>query len=86
MKESYFPTWRAYGADGPYRLAPNMMVVIPTARTVTMRVERDTAGTAGLALTAMGLLLFTVLAVRTRRGAHAWPWGRTPSTGGRLRG
>ncbi len=71
VKESYFPTWRARGADGPYRLAPNMMVVIPTARTVTMRVERDAAGTLGLALTTMGVLSVTALAFRSRRtGSH----------------
>ncbi len=67
VKESHFPTWRAHGADGPYRLAPNMMVVIPTALSVTMSVERDTAGTVGLLLTMMGLLSVTVLAVRIRR-------------------
>ncbi len=66
VKESYFPTWRARGANGPYRLAPNMMVVIPTARTVTMRIERDAAGTLGLALTALGVLSFSVLAIRAR--------------------
>lgn len=67
VKESYFPTWRAHGADGPYRLAPNMMVVIPTARTVSLRVERDTAGTLGLLVTALGVLGVSTLAVRERR-------------------
>ena len=70
VKESYFPTWRAHGADGPYRLAPNMMVVIPTARTVTLRIERDTAGTLGLLCTAMGVLGVTALAVRERRSRN----------------
>ena len=67
VKESYFPTWRANGADGPYRLAPNMMVVIPTARTVTLGIERDAAGTLGLLLTAMGVLGVAALVVRSRR-------------------
>ena len=70
VKESYFPTWRARGADGPYRLAPNMMVVIPRARTVTLRIERDTAGTLGLALTALGVLSVTALMLRERRSRN----------------
>ncbi len=70
VKESYFPTWRALGADGPFRLAPNMMVVIPTERTVTLRIERDAAGTLGLTLTALGVLWFSVLAIRARRSRN----------------
>ncbi|MFZ4812803.1 MAG: hypothetical protein ACOYL9_15800, partial [Ilumatobacteraceae bacterium] len=27
VRESYFPTWKAEGADGPYRVAPNWMVL-----------------------------------------------------------
>ena len=69
VKESYFPTWRAKGADGPYRLAPNMMVVIPTERDVVLRIERDGAGWAGLLLTAAGLLGVGALVVRVRRMA-----------------
>ena len=30
VKASYFPNWRVEGADGPYRVAPNLMVVVPT--------------------------------------------------------
>jgi hypothetical protein len=29
VKISYFPNWKVDGADGPYRVAPNFMVVIP---------------------------------------------------------
>ena len=31
VKASYFPNWKASGAKGPYRVTPNLMVVIPTS-------------------------------------------------------
>ena len=36
VRVSYFPNWKVDGATGPYRVAPNMMVVIPTSTTVNM--------------------------------------------------
>ncbi len=36
VKVSYYPRWRARGALGPYRVSPNLMVVVPTAHNVTL--------------------------------------------------
>jgi hypothetical protein len=36
VKTSYFPNWQATGAKGPYRAAPNLMVVVPTSHDVTL--------------------------------------------------
>ena len=36
VKVSYFPNWQASGAKGPYRVAPNLMVVIPTSHHVRL--------------------------------------------------
>lgn len=36
VRVSYFPNWKVDGAEGPYRVAPNMMVVIPTSTDVNM--------------------------------------------------
>jgi len=36
VKISYFPRWHVTGATGPYRVSPNLMVVIPTAKNVTL--------------------------------------------------
>jgi hypothetical protein len=36
VRESYFPNWKAHGATGPYRVAPNMMVVVPTSHDVKL--------------------------------------------------
>ena len=30
VRASYFPNWDASGAQGPYRVTPNLMVVVPT--------------------------------------------------------
>jgi uncharacterized membrane protein len=43
VRVSYFPNWRAKGADGPYRVAPNMMVVVPTSTEVEMYFARTGA-------------------------------------------
>ncbi|MDE3082145.1 MAG: hypothetical protein KGJ39_01855 [Acidobacteriota bacterium] len=36
VKISYYPRWHASGATGPYRVSPNLMVVVPTSHDVTL--------------------------------------------------
>jgi hypothetical protein len=36
VRVSYFPNWKPSGAEGPYRVAPNLMVVIPTKNDVSL--------------------------------------------------
>jgi hypothetical protein len=36
VRVSYFPNWKVSGAKGPYRAAPNFMVVIPTSTHVKL--------------------------------------------------
>jgi hypothetical protein len=36
VKISYFPRWHATGASGPYRVSPNLMAVVPTAKDVSL--------------------------------------------------
>ena len=67
VKVSYFPNWKATGAQGPWRLAPNLMVVVPTSSDVTLRYGHDTAERAGLAMSALGLVAAVLLAVFERR-------------------
>lgn len=68
VRISYFPNWQATGAQGPYRAAPNLMVVVPTSRDVTLYYGTSPAGRAGEVLTFAGVLAFVVLVVRRRRG------------------
>jgi hypothetical protein len=64
VKASYFPNWRVSGADGPYRVAPNLMVVVPTDEHVALTYGREPIEWLGYALTAVGLLLAAALALR----------------------
>ncbi|MDH5371846.1 MAG: hypothetical protein OEX97_02765 [Acidimicrobiia bacterium] len=57
VKVSYFPNWRAEGAEGPYRATPSLMVVVPTAEHVELNFERTWAEWFGIALTAIGLAI-----------------------------
>ena len=36
IKVSYFPNWKAIGADGPYAISPSFMMVIPRQENVTL--------------------------------------------------
>ena len=55
VKVSYFPNWHASGADGPWRVTPNLMVVVPTSHDVTLTYGSSTADYLGLLATLVGL-------------------------------
>jgi hypothetical protein len=55
VKASYFPNWTASGADGPYRVAPNLMVVVPTEGHVELTYGRTGVEWLSYALTLMGV-------------------------------
>ncbi len=61
VKTSYFPAWHVSGAEGPWRAEPNLMVVVPTSRQVTLSYGSTPAGWAGLGLTLLGLVLLGLL-------------------------
>jgi hypothetical protein len=56
VKVSYFPNWEVSGAEGPYRVAPNEMVVIPTSTHVSMTYGRSTSDVAFLVITLLGIV------------------------------
>ncbi|MDP9070374.1 MAG: 6-pyruvoyl-tetrahydropterin synthase-related protein [Actinomycetota bacterium] len=62
VKASYFPNWRASGAEGPWRVTPNLMVVVPTARHVELHYGFTPVDGLAWALTALGLVGLVVLA------------------------
>jgi uncharacterized membrane protein len=68
VKVSYFPNWQASGAHGPWRVTPNLMVVLPTSHDVTLRYGRSASDDLGLLATLAGLValvaLFVVPSVR----------------------
>jgi len=77
VKASYFPNWQVRGADGPYRVAPNLMVVIPTSDHVELTYGREPIEWLGYALTALGIAAAVFLA--TRPASRAWAGPRTPT-------
>lgn len=62
VKTSYFPNWQARGADGPWRATPNLMVVVPTSRDVTLSYGRTPVDLLGIALSLAGLVGLVALA------------------------
>lgn len=61
VRVSYFPNWKARGARGPYRVTPNFMVVVPTARDVTLRYGRTAVDVLGWLATLAGLAAAVLL-------------------------
>jgi hypothetical protein len=56
VKASYFPNWKASGAEGPWRVTPNQMVVVPTSRHVELHYGYTGVDLGAMALTFLGLL------------------------------
>ena len=72
MKVSYFPNWQVDGAEGVYRVAPSLMLVIPTESEVTLQFAYTWVEIVGAALTAtavVGLTAYAVVRIRERRKA-----------------
>jgi hypothetical protein len=78
VKISYFPNWHASGADGPYRVAPNLMVVVPTSNDVTLSYGRSPADYLGQAITLASMAAVVVLIVVDRRKSRGGRSRRRP--------
>lgn len=61
VKTSYFPNWKVTGGQGPYRLTPNLMVVIPTDEVVRLDYGWTSLDLGAWALTLGGLVAVAVL-------------------------
>lgn len=71
VKVSYFPNWRATGAEGPYRSTPSLMVVVPTQEDVVLEFRNTWVEWAGVGLTVVGLVALVGAAVAGRRREDA---------------
>jgi hypothetical protein len=67
VKVSYFPNWVATGAEGPYRVSPSVMVVIPTDEHVVLEFANTWAENVGNVLTVAGIGTVVLWMVRHRR-------------------
>ncbi|MGH9076814.1 MAG: hypothetical protein ACRDY0_05075 [Acidimicrobiales bacterium] len=70
VNTSYFPNWRASGATGPYRAAPNVMVVVPTSHHVSLGYAPTGLNWFSYLLTALGVAGAVAL---WRVGQVVWP-------------
>ena len=83
VKVSYFPNWHASGADGPWRVTPNLMVVVPTSHDVTLSYGASSANHLGQLATLIGLVALIVMFVVPPSGAwrvsESLPWRARPA-------
>jgi hypothetical protein len=61
---SYFPNWQVSGAQGPYRVSPNLMVVVPTSHHVSLSYGDTPVDYEGWGLSILGLIGLVVLVRR----------------------
>jgi hypothetical protein len=66
VKVSYFPNWKASGAKGPWRITPNLMVVVPTETHVSLRFGYTPVDVLGWLFTLTGIALVVLFARRGR--------------------
>ena len=62
VKVSYFPNWKVSGAEGPVRITPNFMLVVPTSEHVELTYGYTPIDIAGWVLTFLGLAAVAALA------------------------
>jgi len=68
VRTSYFPNWQASGADGPWRVTPNLMVVVPTSRHVSIHYGWTPVDGLGWLATVLGVAGLVLLSRR-----RPWP-------------
>jgi hypothetical protein len=72
VKISYYPRWHVSGATGPYRVSPNLMVVVPTSKVVSLNYTSTPALSLGNALSDLTVIVGLVvlyMALRRRKKA-----------------
>ena len=73
VKVSYFPNWQVKGASSVVRAAPNMMVVVPTEKNVTLSYESSQLDRSSYAVTLFGIVMAVFLFRRRFRYGVAMP-------------
>jgi hypothetical protein len=81
VKTSYFPNWQASGARGPWRVTPNLMVVIPTSTHVELHYGFTPVDNVGRLLTLGGLVAAGLLGRADAMAAEPGPAAPAPAGG-----
>jgi hypothetical protein len=71
VKVSYFPNWTVKGAEGVYRVAPSLMLVVPTQNEVTLQFKNRWVENLGMALTIVTIVGLGGYAIVYRRRKKA---------------
>ena len=71
VKVSYYPRWHAVGAQGPYRVSPNLMAVVPTSHDVTLVYATSPAGRVGALVSEVTVAVGIVVALAAWRRRRA---------------
>ena len=82
VRASYFPNWDASGAQGPYRVTPNLMVVVPTDTHVELHYGWTPVDLIAWLLTLLGIGGVVLLARRPDLDVPAPPVPVAPSVYG----
>jgi hypothetical protein len=86
VKVSDFPNWEASGAEGPYRVTPNLMVVVPTEKHVSLHFGRTSVDYLAILLTLAGVgglvLLARSPAIEMPRPRRPFRAPKPPAMGG----
>lgn len=61
VRTSYFPNWKVSGADGPWRVGPNLMVVVPTSTEVRLHYGYTAVDYLGYGLTLLGVVILFLI-------------------------
>lgn len=69
VRQSWYPTWKVSGATGPFRAGPNMMVVVPTSRHVSLTAPTPPHRFMAELISVVSICLYAFWALR-RRGAR----------------
>ena len=76
VRTSYFPNWEVSGALGPFRVAPNLMVVVPTEFEVELAYGRSGIELFSQLLTVLGVVvLFATRRLDLSPGRQLWDLG-----------
>ncbi|HET8740525.1 MAG TPA: hypothetical protein VFO17_12450 [Acidimicrobiia bacterium] len=67
VKVSYFPNWRATGAEGPWRASPSLMVVVPTEEEVVLEFRDTWPESLGKVLSLGGVVTLVAVVIVARR-------------------
>ena len=87
VKVSYFPNWQASGANGPWRVGPNLMVVVPTSEHVSLHYGMTPIDYGSWLLTLLAIAALVALArLGTLVMPEPKPWFTRRSPGAAIEG